>query len=135
MSIMDSSGQSDSSSAVGHPAAALDIYDQLFEMGFVNRLQLCGKNLRCVESEQEYQPEEFTLCASFRFEGMSDPDDSNIIYALEAKDGTRGVIADAFGAYSCPRLARFLDKVADGRSASEIMRSLPAHKTIKIRAC
>ena len=36
----------------------------------------------------------------YRFEGMSDPDDNAVVYALEAADGTKGVIVDAYGTYA-----------------------------------
>ena len=31
---------------------------------------------------------------------MSDPDDSSLIYALEAPNGVKGVLVDAYGAYA-----------------------------------
>ena len=37
-----------------------------------------------------------------RVEGVSDPDDMAIVYAIESKSGVRGTFADAFGVYADP---------------------------------
>ncbi len=47
-----------------------------------------------------YQPEELKVIRSYRFEGDSNPDDSSVLYLLEAKDGLIGYTMDAYGAYS-----------------------------------
>src|SRR5205814_1517307 len=46
-----------------------------------------------------------------RFEGVSDPDDMAIVYAIESTDGTRGSLVDAFGVYSNPTVSAFLHDV------------------------
>jgi hypothetical protein len=46
-----------------------------------------------------------------RFEGESDPDDMSVVYAIEGKDGTRGVIVDAFGIYADPHVGALLKQV------------------------
>ena len=51
-----------------------------------------------------------------RFEGVSDPDDMSILYAIETRSGVRGTLADAFGAYADPRVGAFLRDVAVRRS-------------------
>jgi len=47
-----------------------------------------------------YNPEDLTIIKTFRFEGDSNPDDSSIIYLIEASDGLIGYSMDAYGAYS-----------------------------------
>jgi hypothetical protein len=49
----------------------------------------------------------------FRFEGDSDPADMTVVYALEANDGVKGTVIDAFGTYSNPKLSEFLRKVEE----------------------
>ncbi len=36
----------------------------------------------------------------YRFEGASNPDDNSILYAIETSDGLKGLLVDAYGAYS-----------------------------------
>ena len=53
----------------------------------------------------------------YRFEGTSDPDDMSVIYALEARDGTRGTLTDAFGTYADPSVGAVLDRMGRARTA------------------
>jgi len=46
-----------------------------------------------------------------RFEGISDPDDMAIVYALESTSGVRGTFADAFGVYADPATAAVLGAI------------------------
>lgn len=47
-----------------------------------------------------YQPEELEIVKAFRFEGASDPGDSEIIYVIRTKDGLIGYSQDVYGAES-----------------------------------
>ncbi|MCC3156063.1 hypothetical protein LJ737_02385 [Hymenobacter sp. 15J16-1T3B] len=60
-----------------------------------------------------YAPEEVTIVDFYRFEGESNPDDMSILYAIEAHDGTRGTISNAFGTYGDDQIDTFLRKVED----------------------
>jgi|SRR6476661_11296681 len=56
-------------------------------------------------------PEKFTVDASYRFEGKSNPDDSSVLYAISADTGQKGILIDAYGVYSeymTPELAEKL---------------------------
>lgn len=45
-----------------------------------------------------YQPDELLIVKTFRFEGMSDPAYSEILYLIRAKDGAIGYSQDVYGA-------------------------------------
>jgi len=47
-----------------------------------------------------YTPDELKIIKTFRFEGDSNPDDSSIIYVIEANDGLIGYSMDSYGMYS-----------------------------------
>ena len=64
-----------------------------------------------MNSGQTLTAGEVTIVEHHRFEGVSDPDDMSVLYAIEAKDGTRGTIADAFGPQANPDLGAFLKNV------------------------
>jgi protease II len=51
------------------------------------------------ESEKTYSAEDIYVKAIHRFEGMSNPGDMSILYALETKDGHKGLLIDAYGTY------------------------------------
>jgi hypothetical protein len=40
---------------------------------------------------------DLTILQHYRFEDVRGPDDSSTVDAIESDDGTRGIIADAFG--------------------------------------
>lgn len=45
-----------------------------------------------------YQPGDLEIVKTFRFEGASDPGDSEIIYIIRANDGLTGYSQDVYGA-------------------------------------
>jgi len=47
-----------------------------------------------------YRPDELEIVRTMRFEGMSNPDDTEILYIIKAQDGLIGYSLDAYGAYS-----------------------------------
>ncbi len=47
-----------------------------------------------------YTPEDLKIIKTYRFEGDSNPDDSSVLYLIEAKDGLIGYTIDAYGVYS-----------------------------------
>ncbi len=49
---------------------------------------------------KNYQPQDLKIIRTFRFEGESNPDDSSILYVIEANDGLIGYSLDSYGAIS-----------------------------------
>ena len=47
-----------------------------------------------------YQPEDLKIIKTFRFEGESNPDDSSVLFIIEANDGLIGYTIDTYGAGS-----------------------------------
>lgn len=47
---------------------------------------------------KSYQPENLKIIRTYRFEGDSNPDDSSVLYVIEAEDGLIGYSLDAYGA-------------------------------------
>jgi hypothetical protein len=45
-----------------------------------------------------YRPEDLEILKTFRFEGASDPADSEILYIIRADDGLTGYSQDVYGA-------------------------------------
>ncbi|MBZ9730959.1 phosphoribosylpyrophosphate synthetase [Salegentibacter sp. JZCK2] len=54
-----------------------------------------------IDRSLELSPEEFEIDEIYRFEGMTDPGDEMIVYAISSLDHkTKGVLVNAFGTYS-----------------------------------
>lgn len=86
--------------------------DELGHRGFTEHFGMQGHRLRGFESGALFEANEVVIRGFDRFEGVSDPDDMSIVYAIETLSGMRGTLADAFGAYSNPAIGAFLNSVA-----------------------
>jgi hypothetical protein len=65
--------------------------------------------VECPSLKLQLKPEEFEVKETYRFEGMSNPDDSSVVYGIEGSNGINGILVDAYGVYSealTPEMAR-----------------------------
>jgi hypothetical protein len=88
-----------------------DAMRDLERRGFTANFEPIGKALHVLGGEKTYQPADLTIVEHHRFEGASDPDEMSVLYAMEARDGTLGVLIDAYGTYANPDLSTFLKDV------------------------
>jgi hypothetical protein len=72
----------------------------LNKRGYTYDFQIKDKGLFCTASNCYYQTRELLITEVYRFEGISDPMYNEVVYAVESNDGLKGVIIDAYGAYS-----------------------------------
>jgi hypothetical protein len=94
------------------------VMDELSGRGFIEHFVVADQKLRAVGSGKTFPPACVTIAEYYRFEGISDPDDLSILYALETRTGLRGTLADAFGVYADPGVGDFMRAVAPARSSS-----------------
>jgi len=59
-----------------------------------------------------FRADELWICDCFWSEGISDPGDMAIVYAIESRTGVRGTLVDACGVYSNPAVSEFMARVA-----------------------
>lgn len=82
-------------------ATMLDALNDLRERGYVYDFNLRQGCIYCHGNDTEIQPDDFHIVETYRFEGMSDPDDSSVVYAIESSvNGIKGVLINAYGIYS-----------------------------------
>ncbi|MDO8368298.1 MAG: hypothetical protein Q7T20_15970 [Saprospiraceae bacterium] len=63
------------------------------------------------DTGMEYQPTDATIVDHYRFEGVSDPGDNNILYLIETSDGIKGTLVAPYGS-DCPaHVADFVAKI------------------------
>lgn len=48
-------------------------------------------------NEDKYHPEDFEIVEVYRYEGNSDPADEAVVYAIEGKNGDKGVLVSGYG--------------------------------------
>jgi hypothetical protein len=84
--------------------------DDLTRRGFTADLRAVDGTLRAATGEILW-PRDLVIREVHRFEGVSDPDDMEVLYAIESAGGVRGTLADAFGVYADPETALALRDV------------------------
>ena len=85
--------------------------DELARRGFTEGFQVVEGGLRALGHPETMKPNDMVIREVYRFEGISDPDDMAILYAMESVDGVRGTLADAFGVYSDPATTAVLEDI------------------------
>ncbi len=85
--------------------------DELARRGFTEGFRVVDGGLRALGQAETMKPKDLVIREVYRFEGISDPDDMAILYALESVNGVRGTLADAFGVYSDPATTAVLETV------------------------
>ena len=71
------------------------------------------EGLRNFDGSRHYLAHEVKLIDFYRFEGNSDPEDNSILYLLQTNDGTKGILVDAYGAYSDQKIGAFIVQVEE----------------------
>ena len=87
------------------------VVEELKARGYGERFDVRGGRLRALGTGQAFGAEDLTIREYQRFEGVSDPDDASIVYAIETRSGTKGLLVDAFGPYADPEVGRLLERV------------------------
>jgi hypothetical protein len=88
------------------------VTDDLTRRGFSEHFQVVGDRLRDVASGKVFPADQVMIVEVHRFEGVSDPDDMSVLYAIETRNGLRGTLVDAFGVYADPLVGGFMTDVA-----------------------
>jgi hypothetical protein len=79
--------------------------------GYTEDFKAEDEGLRGLRTDKLYQPTDVRVVNYFRFEGPSNPDDMSILYAIEANDGVKGTLVDAYGTYASPEVNQFILEV------------------------
>jgi hypothetical protein len=78
-----------------------DALKDLKARGFSVDFNIAFDKIICSKNETVLNPQEFEIVEVYRFEGDTNPDDEDVVYAVESKDGkVKGSITSAFGTYA-----------------------------------
>lgn len=69
------------------------------------------ENGKLTDNHVEIEPSQVKLIEFHRFEGMTNPADSTILYAVETDSGLKGVVVDSYGADGSEVTSAFMNKV------------------------
>lgn len=95
-------------------------YSTLFEAvndlqrrGYTDDLALGGHCVVCNTRGVSLDPEQFEIDEFHRFEGMSDPDDQSIVYAISSTDGQiKGILVNGYGPAASSLTQQMVRKLA-----------------------
>ena len=68
--------------------------------GYNQDFNLHHEWIECPMLDLRLKPEEFHVDEVHRFEGMTSPDDSEVLFAISSTRGIKGLLIDAYGAYA-----------------------------------
>lgn len=78
-----------------------EVLNKLKKEGYNVDFNLSDNCLVCHGNSLKIYPEEFVVDRHFRFEGMSDPGDEAVVYAISSeKHQVKGTLVDGYGIYS-----------------------------------
>ena len=93
--------------------------NKLEAKGYTDQFRVENNLLQSLTTpEKKYKPEDVTAVNFYRFEGISDPDDMSILYAIETTDGSKGTLVDAYGNYSDDDTGAFMQNVDISKKVS-----------------
>ena len=83
----------------------------LKERGYSIDFNIDGDCIVCEKTPVRLRPDQFEISEVHRYEGDSDPGDEAVVYAIESKDGHKGVLVNGFGVSSDPESDELVEKL------------------------
>src|SRR5258706_13431742 len=83
----------------------------LTKRGFTHNFNIKQDAIECSDIGVMIHPSDFEIAEVYRFEGNSNPDDEEVVYAIESKSGIKGVLVSAFGTYADEISAELIKKL------------------------
>lgn len=72
----------------------------LQQEGYIEDFNLCDAGIENKNRKKIHPASDLNVVAHYRFEGASNPDDNMVLYVIETSRGEKGLLLDAYGAYS-----------------------------------
>jgi hypothetical protein len=79
--------------------------------GYTDQYRIEKGKLYDLSNDKKYKPKDVKAVNFFRFEGITNPEDMSILYAIETSDGRRGTLVDAYGLYADDDTSTFMHEV------------------------
>lgn len=79
--------------------------------GYTDQYKVEKGKLHDLTNDKKYKPKDVKAVNFYRFEGISNPDDMSILYAIETSDGRKGTLSDAYGLYSDDETGEFFQQI------------------------
>ena len=94
----------------------VEAVEGLRQRGFTTEFTVAQEDGQLTAGDRTFKSDDLTIVEHHRFEGMSDPDDSSVVYALEESSGLKGILVDAYGAYANWKTGALLKHTKDSHA-------------------
>jgi hypothetical protein len=101
------------------PDTLIERLEELQARGYTYDFNLTAHSLELHKDDGVHlalSPEDFNIVEFYRFEGMSNPSDTSILYAIESCDGLKGTLVSSYGVYA-DAMSNEMIKKLDTRSS------------------
>jgi len=71
--------------------------NELKENGYVCDFNLDDEKITDKKADVSFLPDQFNVDKVYRFEGMTNPSDNSILYAITTSDDQKGLLVDGYG--------------------------------------
>lgn len=86
--------------------------DKLEKKGFKDQLKYEDHHLLNLNTKSTYTADQIIACEEFRFEGMTNPSDMSILFAITFDDQTKGTLTAAYGPQGDIDLIQFMNEIS-----------------------
>jgi hypothetical protein len=104
---------------MSEPDTLVETLEDLKEEGYTYDFNMTAHALEVHKEDGiclNLSPDDFDIVRVYRFEGMTNPSDMAILYAIESKDGLKGTLVSSYGVYADAMSSEMIKKL-DTRSS------------------
>lgn len=83
----------------------------LQQEGYTADFNLCHAGIENKHRKTMYPASDLLVVKYYRFEGQTNPADNTVLYVIETNSGEKGLLVDAYGAYSGNIPREMIDKL------------------------
>jgi len=89
----------------------VEALNSLYQRGYIHNFRIDENGDMIEHSNIHYASSEVQLNEYHRFEGMTNPSDMSIVYAVETINGEKGTVVDSYGVSGTDYVSNFMNKV------------------------
>ena len=86
--------------------------ESLKKLGYTHNFRVTQNGLLVESKGNSYTADEVELNELQRFEGLTNPSDTSILYAVQTNSGERGLVVDSYGVNGSEATSKFMNRVA-----------------------
>lgn len=89
----------------------MEATEDLKKRGYSHNFRVTDEGLLQEGNGEKFPPSEVELHEFHRFEGITNPSDMSIVYAVETRSGLKGAVIDSYGVDGSMVTSEYMNKV------------------------